>query len=357
MTIRGSFAEATDAYQLPRLVRLAPNLYAACFTLMKMIPARFILRRAAEQGLLEAGTVIVETTSGTFGLALAMQAVHMDRRLILVSDPVIDERLYRRLTDLGAVVERVTAAEGRVAGGYQAARLTRLEAIMADLDAAFCPWQYSNPDNPRAYSAVAEYFLECLGQVDCIVGPVGSGGSMCGTVTHVRALLPECRAIGVDSHSSVLFGHPDGPRELRGMGMSLMPDNLDHRVFDEVQWTAPAPAYRATRQLHQRHALFMGPSSGAAYLAARWWAGANPDALTVVMMPDEGYRYQDTVYDDDWLAERGHLDEALPARPVMVDDPGRPVGSWMAFDWARRSYDEVMPPSLPSAVAADGGSR
>jgi len=116
MTIRGSFAEATDAYQLPRLIRLAPNLYAACFTLMKMVPARFILRRAAEQGRLEPGTVIVETTSGTFGLALAMQAVHLDRRLILVSDPVIDERLYRRLTDLGAVVERVTAAEGRVAG-------------------------------------------------------------------------------------------------------------------------------------------------------------------------------------------------------------------------------------------------
>jgi cysteine synthase len=354
MSVRGSFAEATGAYQLPRLIRLGPNLYAACFTLMKMVPARFILRRAAERGLLEPGTVIVETTSGTFGLALAMQAVHMDRRLILVGDPVIDERLYRRLTDLGAVVERVSPEAGRMPGGYQAARLQRLEAIMADLDAAFCPWQYSNPDNPRAYASVAEYFLECLGQVDCIVGPVGSGGSMCGTVTHVRALLPECRAVGVDSHSSVLFGHPDGPRELRGMGMSLMPDNLDHRVFDQVHWTAPAPAYQATRQLHQRHALFMGPSSGAAYLAARWWAGANPDALTVVMMPDEGYRYQDTVYDDAWLAGRGHLDEPLPAEPVMVSDPAQPAGTWMAFDWARRSYADATSRSLSPAAAADG---
>jgi cysteine synthase A len=75
------------------------------------------------------------------------------------------------------------------------------------------------------------------------------------------------------------------------------------------------------------------------------------------MMPDEGYRYQDTVYDDDWLAERGHLNEALPAGPVMIDDPGQPAGSWMVFDWARRSYDEVMSPSRPSAVTADGGSR
>jgi cysteine synthase A len=88
----------------------------------------------------------------------------------------------------------------------------------------------------------------------------------------------------------------------------------------------------------------MGPSSGAAYLAGRWWAQANPDALTVVMMPDEGYRYQDTVYDDDWLAARGHLGQPLPAEPVMVDDPAQPSGSWMAYDWARRAYHEVMSP-------------
>lgn len=348
MSIRTGFDEATEAYQIPRLIRLEPNLYAACFTLMKMIPARFILRKAAQDGELAPGTVIVETTSGTFGLALAMQAVHMNHRLILVSDPVIDERLYRRLADLGAVVERVPATASGGVGGYQAARLERLAQVRSEHPATFCPEQYSNPDNPRSYAAVAELLLECLGQVDCVVGPVGSGGSMCGTVSYLRTVVPECRAIGVDTHASVLFGHADGPRELRGMGMSLMPANLDHRIFDSVHWCAPAPAYAATRQLHQRHALFMGPSSGAAYLAARWWARANPGALTVVMLPDEGYRYQDTVYDDEWLAARGHLDQPLPSAPVTVSDPARPQGSWTEYDWARRSYAEVMAAGDPA---------
>jgi cysteine synthase len=333
MSIRTTSEDATEAYQLPRLIRLAPNLYAASFTLMKLIPARYILRKAAADGKLEPGTVIVETTSGTFGLALAMQAVQMSRQLMLVSDPVIDDRLYRRLADLGAVVERVPAAG-----------LQRLAQIQAELNATFCPEQYTNPDNPRSYATVAELFLECLGQVDCVVGPVGSGGSMCGTVTYLRTVLPECRAIGVDTHSSVLFGHADGPRELRGMGMSLMPANLDHRVFDNVHWCAAAPAYAATRQLHQQHALFMGPSSGAAYLVGRWWASANPGALTLVMLPDEGYRYQDTVYDDEWLLARGYRDEPLPAEPVTVSEPSRPSGSWTAYDWARRSYAEVLAP-------------
>ncbi|HJQ03009.1 MAG TPA: pyridoxal-phosphate dependent enzyme [Jatrophihabitans sp.] len=342
MTLRTVSDEATQAFQLPRLIRLTPNLYAASFVLMKMIPARHILRQAMSDGLLEPETVIVETTSGTFGLALAMQGVHLDRRVVLVSDPVIDERLYRRLTDLGAQVDRVPAAAGNIVGGFQTARLNRLAELRATYPSTYCPEQYANPENPRSYAAVAELLLECLGQVDCVVGPVGSGGSMCGTVGYLRAVLPDCQAIGVDTHGSVLFGHADAHRELRGMGMSVLPANLDHRIFDSVHWCAPAPAYQATRQLHRRHALFAGPSGGAAYLAARWWAAANPNALTVVMLPDEGYRYQDTVYDDDWLRAAGHLDQPVPIEPIEVSDPRVPQGSWTSFRWGRRSYAEVI---------------
>lgn len=343
MGIRTGCEDAAEAYHLPRLVRLGPNLFAACFTLMKLVPARFILRRAAQAELLPPETVIVETTSGTFGLALAMQAAHLDRRLILVSDPVIDQRLYRRLVDLGARVERVPAEAGNRPGGYQAARLARLAEIRAEQPASFCPEQYTNPDNPRSYAAVSELLLESLGQVDCVVGPVGSGGSMCGTVSHLRSVLPECQAVGVDTPASVLFGPPDGPRELRGLGMSMLPANLDHRVFDQVHWCTASAAYAATRQLHRRHALFMGPTSGAAFLVARWWAAANPGGLTVVMLPDEGYRYQDTVYDDQWLAAGGHLDRPLPGQPTGVDRPDQAGRSaWTSFGWARRTRDQVL---------------
>jgi hypothetical protein len=86
----------------------------------------------------------------------------------------------------------------------------------------------------------------------------------------------------------------------------------------------------------------MGPTSGAAYAVGRWWAETNPGALAVVMFPDEGYRYQDTVYDDAWLAERGHLDMRLPVEPVPVDEPAADAGPWTCYDWARRTYPEVM---------------
>lgn len=339
----------TEALELPRLVRLGPNLVGACFTLMKIVPARYILRRAERSGRLGRDTVIAETTSGTFGLALAMQAAQLRRRLILVSDPVLDDRLHRRLTDLGTEVERVSAAAAGSPGGYQAARLARLAEIRAALPDSFCPEQYTNPDNPRSYATVADLLLDTLGQVDCVIGPVGSGGSMCGTVSRLRQALPECRAVGVDTHASVLFGQPDGVRQLRGLGMSVLPANLDHRVFDCVHWCSASAAYAATRQLHQRHALFMGPTSGAAYLVARWWAQARPDALTVVMLPDEGYRYQDTIYDDRWLAAGGHRDAPVPAAPTEVDHPAASGGPWTSFAWGRRSYAEVLGTDLTPA--------
>lgn len=342
MTAAVAYDEVTEAYAMPRLVRLAPNLYGACFTLMKMVPARHILLRAAAAGALEPGTVIVETTSGTFGLALAMLGVGLRRQVVLVSDPVIDERLSRRLTDLGATVDRVPADAGRAAGGFQAARLERLAQLRSRLPATFCPEQYTNPDNPRSYALVAELIAAALGDVDALVGPVGSGGSMSGTGTALRSNRSDCQAIGVDTFGSVVFGQPDGSRELRGLGMSIMPRNVDHRVFDQVHWCTAGEAYTATRELHRRTGLFMGPTSGAAYLVGRWWAARHPDGLGVVMMPDEGYRYQDTVYDDAWLAGRGCLGHVLPAEPAVTADPAGAGPTWTAFDWNRRDYDRVM---------------
>jgi cysteine synthase len=339
MNKRGTFTDAVDALRVPALIRLAPNLYALAYRLMKMVPARHILRRAHEEGRLGRGTVVVETTSGTFGLALAMQCAIDGRPLVLVSDPVIDERLRRRLEDLGAVVEIV--ARPAPGGGYQASRLARLAEIRAELPDTFCPEQYSNPDNPASYATVAELLTARLGQIDCLVGPVGSGGSMCGTTRYLRQWFPELTAIGIDTHRSVLFGQSDGHRVLRGLGNSLMPANLDHTEFDEVHWLPTEEAFHGTRRLHREHALFMGPTSGASYVVGSWWAAANPGALTVIVLPDEGYRYHDTVYDDAWLAANAYPAPQSPQVPRTVPVPAEAGGDWCRIGWGRRTLAEV----------------
>ena len=332
--------DAAAAIELPQLLRLGENLYAASFGLMKLLPARFILDRARDAGLLQPGSTLVETTSGTFGLALAMLSALRGYRLVLVSDPAVDPLLARRLRELGAQVDIVEqpAAEG----GYQRARLARLAAHLEAHPSAFWPSQYDNVHNAGAYAPVAEQLLEALGRVDCLVGTVGSGGSMCGTAHYLRLALGDMTAIGVDTHGSVLFGQPDGKRLLRGLGNSLMPRNVDHTVFDEVHWVSAAEAFHATRELHRREALFKGPTSGAAFMVARRWAELHPGARVVAMMPDDGYRYQSTVFDDDWLRAQGAYLTALPDGPVLVRHPSDAGPGWSWLPWGRRRYEEVL---------------
>ena len=338
-TINANFV---DAIALPRLVRLRPNLIGLAFPLMKLLPARFIVRKALEEGELEPGGLIAETTSGTFGLALAMVARLGGHPLTLVSDPAIDAPLQRRLEDLGATVHIVR--EPGPTGGFQQARLAVLERVLAGNLGSFCPRQYSNPHHPGSYAPCAEQLAHAAGAIDCLIGTVGSGGSMCGISSYLRLVCPELMAIGVDTHGSVLFGQSDagGGRMLRGLGNSLMPPNVDHTAFDRVHWVGAAEAFLATRRLHRDHALFMGPTSGAAFLVADWYARNNPDALTAVILPDEGYRYQDTVYDDAWLEEKGLRLDAPPAGPVEWDHPHDGPETWSYFRWGRREYAEVM---------------
>lgn len=331
---------ATDALEIPRLVRLEEGLFAASFSLMKLLPARFILDRARDAGLTRPGSVIIESTSGTLGLALAMICALRDYRLILVSDPAIDSQLKNRLGDLGSRVEIVS--EPAAVGGYQRARLDRLAQCQAEYPDHFWTSQYDNAHNPGAYAPVAELISETLGEIDCLVGTVGSGGSMCGTSSYLRLLSPHLYVVGVDTVNSVLFGQPDGKRALRGLGNSLMPPNLDHTCFDEVHWVSAAEAFHATRYLHRNYALFHGGTSGAAYLAARWWARKNPGAKVMALLPDEGYRYQQTIYNDDWLRTNNLLLSEFPAEPKLVDQPEEAGPEWSYLMWRRRTYEQVM---------------
>ncbi|HZE80905.1 MAG TPA: cysteine synthase family protein [Candidatus Polarisedimenticolia bacterium] len=335
-----TFSTIVEALELPQIVQLGAGMYGACFSLMKLLPARFMLDRARDAGLLTPGGMVVETTSGTYGLALAMLCALRGYSLTVVSDPAIDEPLRHRLADLGVRVEMVTRPAEK--GGFQKPRMEKLAAIRAQNPLAFWPSQYDNPHNAGGYARFAEHLAETLGRIDCLVATVGSGGSACGTARYLRHLFPKLHLIGVDTQGSVIFGQPDGKRVLRGLGNSLMPKNVDHSCFDEVHWVTAPEAYCATRALHQQHALYMGGTSGAAYMVARWWSNQHPDSTVVALFPDQGHRYESTIYSDLWLHREGLWRQQLPTHPIPVNDPRGVPPEWSRILWNRRSYEDVV---------------
>jgi len=340
LTIMGSLKEnaVIGCYQA-QLVPLEQNLVAAVFPLMKIHPAEFCLRQAKEAGWIESQTLIIESSSGNMAMGLAVVCCLRGYRLVIVSDNACDPMLRRRLEDLGTRVELISAPAAT--GGLQSARLARLEEIRVKVKDHWWVNQYDNPCNPGAYGSFAAQLVRSLGRIDCLVGTVGSGGSMCGTATYLRDLYPDMTVVGVDTFGSVLFGQPDKSRKLRGLGNSILPKNLDHKVFDEVHWVTAAEAFLATRLLHRKTALFCGATSGAAWMVATNWAKRHTHAKVVCIFPDDGYRYVDTVYNDSYLAANGLYLETLPAGPFEVDHPLAAGPTWSAMHWCRRSLSEA----------------
>lgn len=341
-----AFASVVEATELPKIIRLAPNLYAAAFSLMKLLPARFMLDRARASGALAPGATVIETSSGTFGLGLALVCRLRGHRLIVVGDPAIDENLRNRLELLGAQVEIVPHTDAP--GGIQGARLARVRQLQQQYPDSYVPSQYDNPDNPAAYTVVADLLADVVGRVDRLVGAVGSGGSTGGLSTALRQAGHPTRLTGVDTPGSVIFGASDGRRLLRGLGSSIHPGNVRHAAYDDVHWVGAATAFHTVRRLYADRGLFHGPTSGAAYLAATWHAATDPDAVTVAVFPDDGYRYLDTVYSTRWLRDQRLWPTALPTAPREVHDPRDVRGEWARLAWCRRELTDVTRPLRPA---------
>lgn len=332
------FESTSSALCAPTLISLMPGLVAASFPLMKILPAKYIIERALERGELDPDCPVLESSSGTFALGMGIVCAEKNIAFHVVSDAAIDARLEERLKHLGGRVQIVGSRAG-TENNIQILRLEALKQRLREHPGAFWTRQYDNPDNQKAYRGLAQQLLDALGTDIVVVGTVGSGGSTCGTIQTLRQVDPSIKLVGVDTFGSVLFGLKSGKRELRGLGNSIFPNNLDHSCFDEVHWVSAHDAYYHTRQLHRQFGLFCGPTSGAAYQVARHLDA--PGKTVVFLAPDDGQRYTDTVYSDAWMVERGFTGVTPTAAPARVPGPALAQEPWSCVAWNRRTLGEV----------------
>ncbi|MDG4862011.1 PLP-dependent cysteine synthase family protein [Streptomyces sp. T-3] len=291
--------------------------------------ALHMVERARARGELRPGAPIVESTSGTLGLGLALAGVLHGHPVHVVTDPGLEPIVERMLTAHGVRVHVVR--EPAEEGGWQQARMDRVAELMAAMDGAWSPNQYHNPDNQHAYGPLAAELAGQLGQFDVLVCAVGTGGHSAGIARALRTTtMPALELVGVDSIASTIFGLEAGPRLMRGLGSSIHPGNVDHGAFDEVHWVGPAEAVSCARRLAERQFATGGWSVGAVALVAGWLARSRPRGTRIAaVFPDGPQRYFDTVFNDQFCAEHGLLSGALPVAPREVAGPeDGPVSEW-----------------------------
>lgn len=300
---------------------------------MKDRPALHMVAKARERGDLEPGAMIVESTSGTLGLGLALAGIVYGHPVTLVTDPGMEPIVRRMLAAHGARVELVSRPHPQ--GGWQQARRERVQQLLDTGHGAWCPDQYQNPDNVDAYASLAQELIAQLGRIDVLVCSVGTGGHSAGVARVLREFCPHLRLVGVDTVGSTIFGQPAAPRLMRGLGSSIYPRNVDYAAFDEVHWVGPRDAVWACRKLAATHHASGGWSVGAVALVAGWLARSNdPDTRIAAVFPDAPHRYFDTVYNDEYCAEHGLLDTEPPREPDTISTPWDHV----VRDWTRCTH-------------------
>ncbi|MGH3821914.1 MAG: PLP-dependent cysteine synthase family protein [Pseudonocardiaceae bacterium] len=295
---------------------------------MKDRAALHMVQCARERGDLPPGKMIIESTSGTLGLGLALAGITYDHPVTLVTDPGLEPIMHRLLVAYGARIDIVHSPHPT--GGWQQARRQRVAELLAAHPGSFGPDQYHNPDNVAAYAALALELVAQLGRVDMLVCSVGTGGHSAGVSRVLREFFPDLRLVGVDTVGSAIFGQPARSRLMRGLGSSIHPRNVDYAAFDEVHWVAPGESVRAARLLASVHYASGGWSVGAVALVAGWLARTEePDVRIAAVFPDGPERYFDTVFNDDYCRRHGLLIACLPTEPDEIAFPGeREVTRW-----------------------------
>ncbi|MDX8053922.1 PLP-dependent cysteine synthase family protein [Lentzea sp. BCCO 10_0798] len=295
---------------------------------MKDRAALHMIGRALERGDLRPDGHVVESTSGTLGLGLALAGIAHGLPVTLVTDPGLEPIIQRMLRAYGATVDVVDRPHPT--GGWQEARRQRVAELLAALPGAYCPDQYGNPDNVAAYAPLAHELAAQLGHVDVLVCAVGTGGHSAGVSSVLRQHFPALRLAGVDTIGSTIFGQPARTRLMRGLGSSIFPRNVDYSAFDQVHWVNPGEAVWACRALASRHYASGGWSVGAVALVASWLARTSPPGTRIAaVFPDGPQRYFDTVFSDEYCAAHGLLGVVPAVDPAEISSLGeREVFSW-----------------------------
>ncbi|WP_407375721.1 cysteine synthase A [Methanobrevibacter sp.] len=257
-----------------------------------------MIEDAEEKGLLEPGATIIEPTSGNTGIGLAFAAAAKGYKLILTMPDTMSIERRKFLSVLGAELVLTPGAEGM--GGA----IAKANELNEETPGSIILGQFDNEANVKIHSQTTaqEILRDTEGNVDFVVGGVGTGGTITGIGKVLKKEVPDAKIIAVEPKDSQTLGKGEkGPHKIQGIGAGFVPSIYDEDVIDEIIPVANEDAGNTLLALAKKEGIFSGISSGAATWAALELAKKpeNKGKRIIAILPDNGERYLSV----DWLFE------------------------------------------------------
>ncbi|MBO9675789.1 MAG: pyridoxal-phosphate dependent enzyme [Sphingobacteriaceae bacterium] len=287
-----------------------------------------MIEDAEKSGKLKPGGTIIEGTSGNTGMGLAMAAIIKGYKCIFTTTDKQSKEKVDALRAFGAeVIVCPTNVEPEDPRSYYSVS-SRLEREVPN---SWKPNQYDNLANSQAHyeQTGPEIWEQTEGKITHLVVGVGTGGTISGTGKYLKEKNPDIKVWGIDTYGSVFKKYKETgifdkdeiyPYITEGIGEDFLPANVNFDVIDLFEKVTDKDAALMTRDIARKEGIFVGNSAGAAIGGLiQLKDKLKPEDVVVVIFHDHGSRYMGKMYNEDWLRERGFLqDEKLTAKSILA---------------------------------------
>ncbi|WP_291584162.1 2,3-diaminopropionate biosynthesis protein SbnA [Clostridium sp. UBA6640] len=264
--------------------------------------AQYIINKVEREEMINKDTIIIESSSGNFGIALSAYCKSKGLNFYCVIDPLISETNEMLIRKFSSKVIKVTERDKN--GAYLLTRIKKVNDLIDRDSNSYWVNQYANEYNCEAYyNTLALEMCNDVENIDYVFVGVSSGGTITGVSRKVKKVYPNAKVIAVDIVGSVIFGGEPQKRYIPGIGSSKVPEILRLALIDEVMTIDERDVVRECNNLLLEHKIFAGGSSGAVFAAVKKYFKdksfkTKPNVVT--LFADRGDRYANTVYDEEW---------------------------------------------------------
>lgn len=306
---------------------------------------------AEADGRLKLGGTIIEGTSGNTGMGLALAAIVKGYKLICV---ITDKQSKEKMDILRAVGAKVVVCPTDVEPTDPRSYYSVSKRLAEETPNSWYVNQYDNPSNAKAnYEQTGpEIWDQTNGEITHFIVGVGTGGTISGVGKYLKEQKPDVKIWGVDTYGSVFKKyHETGIFDenevysyvTEGIGEDILPKNVDFSVIDHFTKVTDKDAAVFCRKLALEEGIFVGMSSGSAIKGLLQMKDQlKPTDVVVVLFHDSGSRYIGKIFNDDWMRERGYLEEEIvTAHDLIKNHIDKPLVIVRTEELASHAIDRI----------------